>query len=227
MLPNMSEPLSSEIIETGQKPDACIIWLHGLGADGHDFEPIVPELDLPAALSIRFIFPHAPIIPVTINGGMPMRAWYDFKSLDFGIGENRDQIRESVREVTALVDAQREAGIDAERIILAGFSQGGVVALHAGLGYKERLGGVMALSTYLPMAGELEEQMGLANRGLPVFSAHGKHDDVIPVTAGHQARKWLEDNGFALEAHDYPMGHAVSPEEIGAIAHWLRARLGG
>ena len=220
----MPDLLPFEIIETGPIPDACVIWLHGLGADGHDFEPIVPELDLPASLALRFVFPHAPIIPVTINGGMPMRAWYDFKSLDFGIGENREQIRASVEQVTHLVDAQREAGIAAERLILAGFSQGGVIALHTGLGYGERLGGVMALSTYLPMAGELEDRIGLPNRGLPVFSAHGKHDEVIPISAGHQARKWLEDKGFALEAHDYPMGHAVCPEEIGAIAHWLRAR---
>ena len=220
----MPETLSYELIETGNDPNACIIWLHGLGADGHDFEPIVPELDLPAALAVRFLFPHAPIIPVTINGGMPMRAWYDFTSLDFGLGENREQIRASAAQVAELVDAQIDAGIAAERIVLAGFSQGGVIALHAGLGYPLRLGGVIALSTYLPMGGELEDRLARPNRGLPVFSAHGRHDEVIPISAGHKARKWLEDKGFALEAHDYPMGHAVCPEEIAAIGHWLWAR---
>ncbi|HDP88870.1 MAG TPA: carboxylesterase [Thioalkalivibrio sp.] len=222
----MTESLEFLTVDTGTQPTACIVWLHGLGADGHDFEPIVPELDLPPDLSVRFLFPHAPVMPVTINGGLAMRAWYDFESLDFGLGENAEHIRASTERVTALIDAQREGGIQAERIIVAGFSQGGVIALHAGIGYRERLGGVLALSTYLPLAEELEARMGLASRGLPVFMAHGHHDEIIPISIGHQARNWLKDRGFALEAHDYPMGHSVCAEEIAAVSHWLRARLG-
>lgn len=223
----MTDTLEFLTVDTGPDPDACVIWLHGLGADGHDFEPIVPELDLPAGSAVRFLFPHAPVMPVTINGGLAMRAWYDFERLDFDQGENRSQIRDSVAQVTALIDAQRAAGIAGERLILAGFSQGGVIALHAGLGYRERLGGVMALSTYLPMAQELGARLLLANRGLPVFLAHGHHDEIIPLPAGHRARDWLKEQGFAVEAHDYPMGHGVCTEEIAAIAHWLRARLAG
>ena len=222
----MNTPLESVIVETGPTPDACIIWLHGLGADGHDFEPIVPELELPADLQVRCVFPHAPGMPVTINNGMAMRAWYDFESLEFGLGENRAHIEDSIGRVTALVDAECAHGFSAERVIIAGFSQGGVIAQHVGIRYPQRLAGIMALSTYLPMADELEARMTLANRGLPVFFAHGEMDNVIPIAAAHHARKWLKDHGFAIESHDYPMAHAVSLEELAAIRHWLMARLG-
>ena len=160
------------VIETGSAPDACVIWLHGLGADGHDFEPIVPELRLPAGLAIRFIFPHAPMMPVTINQGFVMRAWYDIRSADIGAETDADGIRASAASVGAMVDAEIERGFAAERIVLAGFSQGGAIALQAGLRYPQRLAGILALSTYLPLADSLAAERSETNADVPILMAH-------------------------------------------------------
>jgi phospholipase/carboxylesterase len=204
-------------IETGPRPTASVIWLHGLGADGHDFEPIVPELRL--AKPVRFIFPHAPLRPVTINNGMRMRAWYDI--LQFGGGaEDEAGIRASQLLVQEMVAHQISSGIPAERIVLAGFSQGGAVALHTGLRHAERLAGVLALSTYLPIAGKLEEASA-ASRGLPIFMAHGTFDDVIPLRRAEQSRDALVRAGYNPEWHSYPMPHSVNAEEIRDIARFL------
>src|SRR4051812_1192187 len=181
-------------LATGPSPSAAVIWLHGLGADGHDFEPIVPELRLPASLAVRFVFPHAPVRPVTINQRMRMRAWYDIFQLGGG-AEDEAGIRGSAGVVAQLIDEKGQRGINASRIVLAGFSQGGAIALHTALRHSVPLGGVLALSTYLPLAGTLQAEMNEANRRVPVFMAHGSHDDVIPLTRAEQSRKALVDAG--------------------------------
>jgi phospholipase/carboxylesterase len=204
-------------IETGARPQAAVIWLHGLGADGHDFEPIVPELRL--AKPVRFIFPHAPIRPVTINNGMRMRAWYDI--LQFGGGpEDEAGIRASEGLLKELISQQRNNGIPAQKILLAGFSQGGAIVLQTGLRYPERLAGIMALSTYLPLQDKLGEAAA-ANRDLPIFMAHGAYDDIIPLRRAEQSRDLLVKSGYALEWRAYPMPHSVCPEEIGHISQFL------
>lgn len=218
--------LSPVVVETGPEPDACVIWLHGLGADGHDFEPLVPELRLPASWSIRFVFPNAPVRPVTLNGGVAMRAWYDFLSLDLGRAENSQQMGESVSAVLGLIDTEHRRGIESERIIVAGFSQGGVIALHAALRYPSRLGGVVALSTYLPGSEALAEDLSGANRSLAVFLAHGELDPIIPLTAGRAAAIQLKTWGYETEPHEYTMPHSVCPEEIQDLKAWLSKRLG-
>jgi phospholipase/carboxylesterase len=214
------------VVETGPRPDACVIWLHGLGADGHDFEPLVPELRLPPECPMRFVFPHAPVRPVTLNGGMAMRAWYDFLSLDLGRAENTGQLGESVAALETLIEAELARGIDSERILIAGFSQGGVIALHTALRHPQRLAGVVALSTYLPDAEGLGEALSEANRDLPVFMAHGEQDPIIPIAAGRAAAERLRAWGYATEMHEYPMPHSVCVEEIEALRVWLLARLG-
>ncbi|OGA19241.1 MAG: carboxylesterase [Betaproteobacteria bacterium RIFCSPLOWO2_02_FULL_66_14] len=206
--------------ETGARPDAAVVWLHGLGADGHDFEPLVPVLGLPARLAVRFVFPHAPLRPVTINMGMRMRAWYDIVSLGGG-QEDEAGIRDSQSLLEALIERERSRGIEARRIVLAGFSQGGAIALQTGLRHHERLAGVMALSTWLPLAGTLEAERHAMNHDVPIFFAHGTHDEMIGLARAQQSRARLEALGYAPEWHEYPMGHAVCPEEIAAIAHWL------
>ena len=207
-------------IETGARPDAAVIWLHGLGADGHDFEPIVPELRLPAALQLRFIFPHASVRPVTINQGMRMRAWYDI--FQFGPGrEDEAGIGESARAVLQLIDEQIKRGINSRRIVLAGFSQGGAIALHTALRYSSPLAGVLALSTYLPLAVSLQDELKEANRQVPIFIAHGTYDDVIPLQRAEQSRKALGDAGFSVKWRTYPMAHSVCAEEIADIASFL------
>ena len=212
-------------IETGSEPSGSIIWLHGLGADGHDFEPIVPELRLPAELPLRFVFPHAPVRPVTINGGMTMRAWYDIYSLDRGGPVDEAGIRDSAAIADALIDRERERGIAGERIVLAGFSQGGAIALHAALRYPERLAGLMALSTYLPLEPSFEAEVinnvAAVNRDIPIFMAHGSFDPVLPMKMGADSRAALQAAGFEVEWHDYPMAHAVCAEEIVHIRAWL------
>jgi phospholipase/carboxylesterase len=204
-------------IETGAQPRAAVIWLHGLGADGHDFEPVVPELRLPAGLALRFVFPHAPVRPVTINAGMRMRAWYDV--VQFGGGaEDEAGIRASQRLLEELI---REQPLPASRIVLAGFSQGGAIALQTGLRYPERLAGVLALSTYLPLSGSLAAERSESNRDLPVFMAHGRFDDLIGIGRATRSREALEELGYAVEWRDYPMPHSVCAEEIGDIAQFL------
>jgi phospholipase/carboxylesterase len=202
-------------IETAPNPAAAVIWLHGLGADGHDFEPIVPELKLPKP--VRFVFPHAPVRPVTINQGMRMRAWYDI--FQFGGGaEDEKGIRESQGLLEALI---REQPVPARAIVLAGFSQGGAIVLQTALRYPERLAGVIALSTYLPLAGKLKAEKSPANQDLPIFMAHGRYDDLIPLDRAQKSRELLVDAGYKVEWHDYPMPHSVCGEEIADIASFL------
>lgn len=207
-------------LETGAQPDASVIWLHGLGADGHDFEPVVGELGLPERLAIRFIFPHAPVRPVTINMGASMRAWYDIVALN-GRQEDATGIRASKRLLDGLIEREVARGIDPARIVLAGFSQGGAIALHCGLRYPSRLAGIMALSTYLPLAGTLEAERNPANAGVPILMVHGRHDEMIGIGRAQNSRSALEALGYSLEWRDYPMGHSVCAEEIAAIAGWL------
>ncbi|HEX9184656.1 MAG TPA: alpha/beta hydrolase-fold protein [Burkholderiales bacterium] len=207
-------------IETGPSPDSAVIWLHGLGADGHDFEPIVPELRLPAQLRVRFVFPHAPVRPVTLNMGMPMRAWYDI--LQLGGGREDDAgIRASQELVEGLLARELARGVPVRRIVLAGFSQGGAIALHTGLRYGERLGGIMALSTYLPLAGSLQAERSRANRDLPILMAHGTLDPMIAVARARESRAALQALGYAVDWREYAMPHSVCAEEIADIAAWL------
>ena len=211
------------VIETGvHKPDACVIWLHGLGADGHDFEPIVPELRLDPGLNIRFVFPHAPMMPVTINQGFVMRAWYDIGSADIGAAPDEKGIRASAELVGEFIDAQIESGIAPARIVLAGFSQGGAIVLQAGLRYPARLAGIMALSAYLPLAEALASEKSEDNQDIPIFMAHGSADPVIPVDLAYRSQKRLEQQGYTLEWHEYNgMAHGVSEQEIYHLAEWL------
>ncbi len=202
-------------IETGPDPEAAVIWLHGLGADGHDFEPIVPELEL--ARPVRFVFPHAPIRPVTINQGMRMRAWYDILQLGGG-PEDEAGLRASQKLTEELIRAQE---LPANRIVLAGFSQGGAIVLLTGLRYPERLAGVMALSTYLPLAGTLAAERSEANRATPILMAHGRDDELIPMQRAQASRDYLQKLGYAVEWHDYPMPHSVCAPEIADISSFL------
>jgi phospholipase/carboxylesterase len=209
-------------IESGPGPQAAVIWLHGLGADGHDFEPIVPELEL--TKPVRFIFPNAPVRPVTINNGMRMRAWYDI--FQFGGGpEDEAGIRASEVLLKDLVSQQKKKGIAASKIVLAGFSQGGAIVLQTGLRYPERLGGIMALSTYLPLAAKLEQEKSPQNRDLPIFMAHGTYDDIIPLAKAEASKDLLVKAGYPLEWRTYPMPHSVCPEEIGHISEFLAKTL--
>jgi phospholipase/carboxylesterase len=204
------------------KPDSCVIWLHGLGADGHDFEPIVPELRLDPGLNIRFVFPHAPMMPVTINQGFVMRAWYDISSADIGAAPDEKGIRASAELVGELIDAQIESGIAPARIVLAGFSQGGAIVLQAGLRYPARLAGIMALSAYLPLAEALASEKSEDNQDIPIFMAHGSTDPVISVDLAYRSQKRLEQQGFVVEWHEYNgMAHSVSEQEIYHLAEWL------
>ncbi len=218
-------PLPEAIeIESAPSPDAAVLWLHGLGADGRDFEPVVPELRLPRELRVRFVFPHAPVRPVTLNMGMRMRAWYDIVQLGGG-REDEAGIRDSQAQLEALVARERARGVAAARIVLAGFSQGGAIALHTGLRHGERLAGILALSTYLPLAGTLAAEASAANRDVPLFMAHGNYDDIIPIERARQSRRALEALGTRVEWHEYPMPHSVCGEEIADVAAWLRAVL--
>ena len=201
---------------------ASVIWLHGLGADGHDFEPVVPELGLPDQLGIRYIFPHAPVRPVTINGGMAMRAWYDVKSADLCRQEDVVSIEASSHLLTDYIDAEIALGIPSDHIVIAGFSQGGAIALHTGLRHRERLAGIMALSCYLPVAGTLAAEAHAANRGVPVFMAHGIQDPVVALSRALESRELLGREGYAVEWHEYLMPHSVCAGEIRDISTWLR-----
>ena len=207
-------------IETGPKPGAAVIWLHGLGADGHDFEPIVPELGLPASKPLRFIFPNAPQRPVTINNGMRMPAWYDILQMGGG-PEDETGIREAQGFIEELIAGEIKRGIPANKIVLAGFSQGGAIVLQTALRHPERLAGVMALSTYLPLGGKLEKERAAANSDLPVFMAHGQVDNMIGMDRAMRSRDALLALGYPVEWREYPMPHSVCPEEIADIAAFL------
>src|SRR5262245_7717470 len=208
-------------ITTGPEPRLSVLWLHGLGADGHDFEPIVPELKL--RLPVRFVFPHAPVRPVTINGGMQMRAWYDILGFDRRGKEDAAGIRASAAAVTELIDREIERGMSSDRIVLAGFSQGGAIALHTALRSPSPLAGVLALSTYLPLAAALENERSAANAHIPVFMAHGTEDPVLPFALAESSRRALEALGYAVDWHAYPMAHSVCMQEVSAIGAWLAA----
>jgi len=204
-------------LETGAHPDAAVVWLHGLGADGNDFVPIVEEMKLPESLSIRFVFPHAPVRPVTINNGFPMRAWYDIYAADIANRADALGVAQSQGQVEALIAREKTRGVTAARIIVAGFSQGGAIALYTGLRHAERLAGIVGLSTYLPMADRLPAEAAKANRGLPIFMAHGTMDQVIRVEWGEASRRALVAAGYEVEWHTYPMQHSVVWEEIEAV----------
>ena len=222
----MPDLLDAIEIETAPSPTAAVIWMHGLGADGHDFEPIVPELRLPASLPVRFVFPHAPLRPVTINQGHVMRAWYDIRAL---AGVRRDDeagVRQSARQIEALVERERQRGIAPGRLVLAGFSQGGAMALHVGLRHAERLAGVMALSCYLPLGDVLGTEAAAANRDVPIFWAHGVHDPMIPLAMAEHGRAQVAALGYSIEWHQYAIPHSVSAEEIADVARWLGRVLG-
>lgn len=202
--------------------DKCVIWLHGLGADGYDFKPIVPELNLPEGNRIRFIFPHAPKRPVTINAGVVMPAWYDVFSIGFTGHEDEEGIRATEQKIIELVELQQQRGIDTQKIVLAGFSQGGAIALHTALRYNKPLAGIMALSTYLPLVKDFAKEISEANRNIPVMMCHGTHDPVVPHHLGDDSRYFLEQQGYKVSWHEYPMQHSVCPDEINDISQWLQ-----
>ncbi|MGA0023100.1 MAG: alpha/beta hydrolase [Burkholderiales bacterium] len=215
-------------IQTAPNPTAAVIWMHGLGADGNDFVPIVKELDLAGAPAIRFVFPHAPTRPVTINNGYVMRAWYD---ISFGDLEGNTRkadaqgVRESQAQIEALIARVNERGIAGSNIVLAGFSQGGAMALHTGLGHAQKLAGVMALSCYLPLAESFAQEAAAANSKTPVFMAHGMQDPVVPYAMGRASADMLQRAGYPVEWHEYPMQHSVCLEEVADIGRWLGAVL--
>lgn len=211
-------------LETGPGPAAAVVWLHGLGANGHDFEPIVPLLGLPKSLPVRFVFPHAPSLPVTINGGMVMPAWYDIADADFDRRGDEDGIRASAARIEALLARERERGIADDRIVLAGFSQGGAIALHVALRRAAPLAGVMALSTYLALERTAAAESSEAGRRSRVFMAHGRFDPVVPLEYGARSRDVLARLGCSVEWREYPMQHQVCDEEIRDIGDWLKGR---
>jgi phospholipase/carboxylesterase len=208
-------------LETGKNPDAAVIWLHGLGADGNDFVPIVNEMRLPSSTPIRFVFPHAPVRPVTLNGGMPMRAWYDVYAANIADRADMSGVRQSQGEVEALIARERTRGIAARRIVLAGFSQGGAIALYAGPRHAERLAGLIALSTYLIKAEDLPKEANPINSDVPIFMAHGTQDPMVRPEWGEASRRALVAAGYPVEWHTYPMPHSVVWEEIEAIRAFL------
>ncbi|MGH8756204.1 MAG: alpha/beta hydrolase [Burkholderiales bacterium] len=218
----MPDPLPSIELATGDNPTASVIWLHGLGADGNDFVPVVDELGLPPQLAVRFIFPHAPMQPVTINSGFIMRAWYDVFNQDMSFREDEAGVRRSQQEIENFITKEKDRGIGASRIVLAGFSQGGAIALHTGLRHSERLAGIMALSSYLPLASTLAAEASAANRNVPIFMAHGTADPLIPLPLATLSREHLEQQGYRVEWHQYLMPHSVCLEEIQEIGRWLQ-----
>jgi phospholipase/carboxylesterase len=211
-------------VETGKNPTHTVLWLHGLGAAGDDFVPIVNELALPAATRIRFLFPHAPMRAVSVNRGMVMRAWYDFDMVDpdVGLQENMASLRESQRAIEGLIVREEQRGIQPGQIILAGFSQGGALALQAGLRYSEKLAGIMVLSAYLPAPQTLAAEANRANRSTPIFMAHGDSDSVIPIMLAAASKRQLTNLGYAVEWHEYRMAHTVCREELDNIGEWLK-----
>ncbi len=208
-------------VETTPEPNAAVIWLHGLGADGHDFEPIVPEIVRPGERAWRFVFPNAPVRPVTINGGMAMRAWYDLKGLDRRAAEDVAGFRDTDVLVRQLIAKEVARGIPTNRVVLAGFSQGGAVSLYTAPRYPDKLAGVLALSCYLPRESAFLAERAPANDATPIFMAHGRADTVLTMSLGTQSRDFLKAQGYAVEWHDYPMAHAVCAAEIADIRQFL------
>jgi phospholipase/carboxylesterase len=208
-------------VQTAANPNAAVIWLHGLGADGHDFEPIVPEIVQRGERAWRFVFPNAPVRPVTINGGMSMRAWYDIKGLDRNATEDAAGFRDTDSQIRQLIAKEVKRGIPTNRIVLAGFSQGGAVSLYTVPRFPEKLAGVMALSCYLPGRGSFSIERSPANDSTPIFMAHGRGDATLPMSLGVHSRDWLQSQGYKIEWHDYPMAHAVCAAEIADIRDFL------
>lgn len=205
---------------------SSVIWLHGLGADGNDFVPVVPELGLPDRAGVRFLFPHAPVRPVTLNGGMPMRAWFDITGLDATARLDREGIDQARSRVDGLIRAEVDAGIPPERVVVAGFSQGGAVALYAGLHYPETLAGIMGLSTWIGDADNVLGAAASANHRTSVFMAHGEQDPTVACEYGRMSCNALQEAGYSVEWHTYPMGHQVCLEQVREIGHWLQRVLG-
>lgn len=211
--------------ETAASPRYSVIWLHGLGADGNDFAPIVPELADRAWPALRFVFPHAPVRPVTINNGMSMRAWYDIIAFDAHAKQDEKGIRASIAATEALIARERERGVPSERIFLVGFSQGGAIALATGLRHAQKLAGIIALSTYLPLGESLATERSAANAATPIFWGHGSADPVVVLQRGTDSRDLLQSLGYAVDWHTYPMAHSVCAEEIADLRRWLGSRL--
>lgn len=209
-------------LETGPNPTASVIWLHGLGADGSDFVPIVRELDLSGCPAIRFVFPHAPVMPVTVNGGYRMRAWYDILGAEIVQRQDEAGLRKSQAAVEELIAQEKSRGIASEKIVLAGFSQGCAMTLQTGLRYPEKLAGLLCLSGYLPIYEKVTAEKHAANQDTPIFMAHGRQDSVVPFQAAALSRDFLKALGYRVEWHEYAMPHSVCPEEIDDIGHWLR-----
>ena len=209
-------------VETGPNPTGTVIWMHGLGADGHDFEPIVPELVSPGERALRFVFPHAPQRPVTLNGGYSMRAWYDIISIDRHAAQDEVGIRASHVIIETLIRRENERGIASSRIVLAGFSQGGAMALYSGTRYPEKLAGIMGLSCYMLLGSRFAAERAPANQTTPIFLAHGTQDPVVSPLLGEETRRKLEAEGYSVQWHAYPMPHSVSAQEVTDIAAWLR-----
>jgi phospholipase/carboxylesterase len=216
----MAELLQTIEIETRPKPSHSVIWLHGLGADGNDFVPIIQELTLPR-LGIRFVFPHAPMRPVTVNGGFVMRAWYDIAYQDLAIKEDEPGLRQAQKSIEELIAKEESRGVPASRIVIAGFSQGGVISLQTGLRQPKRLAGILSLSAYLPLAATLAKERNAANNDAPIFMGHGTVDNIVPLPLGAASRDQLIKLGYGVDWHQYPMPHSVCPEELDDISAWL------
>lgn len=221
----LNTPLERITVEPKSPASCCVIWLHGLGDSGEGFAPIVPLLGLPNNHGIRFIFPHAPEQPVTINQGYVMRSWYDIKSMDLHNRADMEGVLESEQHVHTLIKEQIDAGIPANNIVVAGFSQGGVVSLFSGLRYPEKLAGILALSCYLPSADSLPDNLHDANKQTPILQNHGEQDDVVPVSAGKMANQLLKNAGYHVQWQSYKMPHSVLPEQLTDISHWLQKQL--
>jgi len=217
----MTELLETVEIEPDGPAGMSVIWLHGLGADGHDFEPIVPELGLPDHLAPRFVFPHAPVRPVTINGGMAMRAWFDIISLGGDGPHDEEGFRQAVAQTEALIERERERGVPDERMVIAGFSQGGVVALYTALCHERRLTAFLGLSTFMPFGDALLDHRSNANADLPIFLGHGQYDSMVPIQAAESTRDQLRYAGYSVDWHSYPIDHGVSPDEIADVRKFL------
>jgi phospholipase/carboxylesterase len=218
-------PLEKIIIEPKSPATSCVIWLHGLGDSGDGFAPVVPMLGLPQNHGVRFVFPHAPEQPVTINQGYVMRSWYDIKSMDLHSRADMKGVLESEQLIHQLIKEQVAAGIAEENIVLAGFSQGGVISLFSGLRYPKKLSGILALSCYLPSADQLPEKLSAANSATAILQHHGEQDDVVPLNAGKIAHELLKQEGYSVAWKSYNMPHSVLPEQLTDIGNWLKLRL--
>lgn len=217
-------PLDAIEIITADNPVGTILWMHGLGADGHDFAGVIPDLKLPKTLALRFIFPHAPVQPITINGGYPMRAWFDVHGLDRHAKQDEAGIQKSHAIIEQFIQQEIERGIPPEKIILAGFSQGGMMALYTGLRYEKSLGGLLALSSFLPLAEQLPQEASVANQSIPIFMAHGTADPILDISLAEMSLNILQQNHYQIEWHAYPMAHQVCTEELIAIGRWITSR---